>query len=775
MLAALLCAAHFACAQDVPVFRVDARSENLKPTGRTWAYAFSDLQDGIEAAFNAGGGEVWVKAGVYRPSGEQRDSTFELRPGVRLYGGFAGTEEERTARNSKANRTVLSGDVGSIGSDSDNCYHIVTGATDTLLDGFTISRGNANGLNQKGSGGGLLLPEGTRKMIVADCTFERNQAGWQGAAIYGQRVELTVTNCTFFSNAASNGGGLALKGESTVSIMDTVFSSNFAKTRGGAINLENAPHCVLQRCQFLYNTSAAHAGAVSIDVDKDAANGLEIMDCTFTDNKAETTGGALQLHGTFTPQVLNCRFERNSARKGTGGIVIGGGATAVVQACTFEKNRGLEETDISSDDASKVFNSTEELLASTESTEEKPEEAPVRMLDDVYVYNPQNKKTGLRGIVSQKPLTVITLGDLTDTAFIENYRTVEALARDFKQLDVQFFFLYGALAHPENNGYLRPFLLQERMRQVQLAKSLLLTRTPWLYDGMDNQAESALADDGKSNVFIFSSEGGERYRGTLDDGKSLRSALNNLAGAAPTQTDPGKIHSPKIAAKNAGKPELLDRIHFNPKTEPFSALRITPSDSPSPFYVKLRAEGDNKLLETGNGRLYLGFNLDPLYGMQWDNTADRLEYVIWAPSGIAAPSTDQAAEIKGHPYDSEPREFVLNTRQLDLSKPLRLGVRYTVYSPRLDKSVTVSQNYTIQLARDPFGGTAYRRQIPHHDPPRANPARMPPQLRHLDVNNDNKLSRAELSGNLWSKFPDIDTNKDGYLSADEYTQYLMTR
>ena len=191
--------------------------------------------------------------------------------------------------------------------------------------------------------------------------------------------------------------------------------------------------------------------------------------------------------------------------------------------------------------------------------------------------------------------------------------------------------------------------------------------------------------------------------------------------------------------------------------------------------MKLRVEGDAELLKSGNGRLYLGFHLDPLYSMLWDNEADPLEYVIWSPVGIAAPSTDRAPEIKAARVDSEPREFVLNTRQLDLAKALKLRVEYTVYSPLTEKSMTVTQSYTILLEPDPLGGKAYRRQIAHIDPPRKRTAPMPAELRQFDMNDDGRLSRSELSGNLWSRFPEIDTNKEGYLSQDEYTTYLNTR
>ncbi|MFZ4477123.1 MAG: hypothetical protein ACOYPR_18145, partial [Saprospiraceae bacterium] len=90
----------FLCAAILPAqnnrFYVDPTAFGQN-NGQSWYDAFTNLHDALVLAVK--GDEIWVAQGIYRPSSSSdRDAHFELLSGVRLLGGFAGTEMDVTER-----------------------------------------------------------------------------------------------------------------------------------------------------------------------------------------------------------------------------------------------------------------------------------------------------------------------------------------------------------------------------------------------------------------------------------------------------------------------------------------------------------------------------------------------------------------------------------------------------------------------------------------------------------------------------------------------------
>jgi len=197
--------------------------------GSSWAKAYKYLQDGLAVA--SAGHEIWVAQGIYTPDSNsvvpdgtgERDATFQLKSGVAVYGGYAGFDQpDPNVRNIAVYQTILSGDLD--GNDTqgldpcdllndpnrgENSYHVVTGSnTDAtaILNGFTITGGNANGSEPHNHGGGMYNSSGSP--TVANCMFIQNGADGFGGGMANQSSDPNIINCTFSGNSANNGGGM---------------------------------------------------------------------------------------------------------------------------------------------------------------------------------------------------------------------------------------------------------------------------------------------------------------------------------------------------------------------------------------------------------------------------------------------------------------------------------------------------------------------------------------------------------------------------------------
>jgi len=179
--------------------------------GTSWSTAYSTLQAGLDAA-GADSCQVWVKAGNYVPTSvtdttDDRTATFQLVSGVLLYGGFDGTETYRTERDVAQNISLLTGELDDDAVASNNAYHVVIGAEGAVLDGFTITAGNADGSTWPNYAGGGLFNPTSASPTVANCTFSENSATY-GAAIQNYYASPTISGCTFSGNSATYGGAI---------------------------------------------------------------------------------------------------------------------------------------------------------------------------------------------------------------------------------------------------------------------------------------------------------------------------------------------------------------------------------------------------------------------------------------------------------------------------------------------------------------------------------------------------------------------------------------
>ena len=188
--------------------------------GTSWSDATGNLQAALYCAayLTSNGAQIWVAQGTYKPAPYPiyRNLSFVLNTNVSMYGGFTGIENFLDERDWITNETILSGDIDNDGLDAGNSLHVVKGANDAILDGFTISGGYANGTGDDARGGGMLNV--SVSPIVRNCRFTDNFAT-DGTVLYNKSSTMQIINCYFYNN----GGGI-YNSSSNISIVSCTFN-----------------------------------------------------------------------------------------------------------------------------------------------------------------------------------------------------------------------------------------------------------------------------------------------------------------------------------------------------------------------------------------------------------------------------------------------------------------------------------------------------------------------------------------------------------------------
>ncbi len=196
-----------------------------------------------------------IAAGDYSP-GSGVTSTYTLAAGVTIQGGFlTGGSPIPTP---PAHVTTLDG--------MGNSYHVVTADgtnASAVLEGFTITGGNATGTGDadSGFGGGLVADGGTP--TIADCIFTTNTAVSGGAIFIANdgSAPLNITNCTFQNNTATNAAGAMYIVSSSPTLLNCQFLGNSAQL-GGAIEDQDGSSPMMANCLFANNSANQSAGAI---------------------------------------------------------------------------------------------------------------------------------------------------------------------------------------------------------------------------------------------------------------------------------------------------------------------------------------------------------------------------------------------------------------------------------------------------------------------------------------------------------------------------------
>ncbi|MHC4742916.1 MAG: right-handed parallel beta-helix repeat-containing protein [Planctomycetota bacterium] len=299
--------------------------------GSSWQNAFNYLQDALEASLP--GYDIRVAQGIYRPdqgdevSTGDREAAFRFEGPMIVQGGYAGFgQPDPDARNFNRFETILSGDLAQNDAQipdardlldhptrTDNSTHVVVidGDGIPLIEGFTITAGNAGG--SETYGGGLYVHKCDAK--ISDCVLLNNSSEYDGGAMAFNNGRVIFTRCSFINNAAAeNGGAVHLDGCSTCRSMygafiDCLFIGNHAGMDGGAICSKSYTLTTCANSLFVGNTALRNGGALF-----DSGHIGSYLNCTFTGNNRS----AIHIDTYAEVELTNCILWENAYDTNTG-------------------------------------------------------------------------------------------------------------------------------------------------------------------------------------------------------------------------------------------------------------------------------------------------------------------------------------------------------------------------------------------------------------------------------------------------------------------------
>ncbi|MHC4280557.1 MAG: right-handed parallel beta-helix repeat-containing protein [Planctomycetota bacterium] len=224
--------------------------------------------------------------------------------------------------------------------DSNHVVQCVNGEdANTILDGFTITGGNANGASYPDNIGGGMFNYSSSP-TVTNCTFTGNSADLSGGGMFNENgifndgCNPTVTNCTFTGNSADYGGGM-YNWDSNPVLTNCTFTVNSADLDGGGMYNSYFSSPTVTNCTFTENSAVSNGGGMY----NLTSSSPTVTNCTFTENLSGSDGGGM-FNSSSSPTVTNCTFTENLSGSDGGGM-FNSSSSPTVTNCTFTGNSAL--------------------------------------------------------------------------------------------------------------------------------------------------------------------------------------------------------------------------------------------------------------------------------------------------------------------------------------------------------------------------------------------------------------------------------------------------
>ena len=342
--------------------------------------------------------------------------------------------------------------------------------------------------------------------------------------------------------------------------------------------------------------------------------------------------------------------------------------------------------------------------------------------------------------------------------------------RDYRDKDVNFYYVYSNIQHPEINNFVQPYNLQERLLHIAEIRKRSGSQMPWLADSMEHALKTALGA-APNGEYVFDPAGKLIRKRFWSDPDTLRADLAELVGKSDRLTRVEDLQTVfKVESRDVAS-GVVQPVRLPARMMPLQSQPVVPGENSKaqdgsaqqPYYVKLRAEIEQRALRAGSGKLYLGFYLDPLYQVHWNNDSGQVRATIETETMLApedrkldGPEVEVSADI-------DPRQFLIDVSNIKAGQKFRVRFDYVVCDDAESFCLPIVQYFEVSLERDRFGGSRPGVFMPQ----------MFADVKKFDANGDGEITQDELpTGQVSLYIGHLDKNNDKKLDSQEIEDFL---
>ena len=320
--------------------------------------------------------------------------------------------------------------------------------------------------------------------------------------------------------------------------------------------------------------------------------------------------------------------------------------------------------------------------------------------------------------------------------------------------------MYKSLAHPEINNFVAPHTLAERLRHIEEFGKITGSRIPWICDSMDNMVANAFGG-APNGEFVIDPDGLVVRQRFWSNPVTLRQDLIELVGSVEQPTSPEEALSAFRLPRREIASGVVPRLDLPAGLRPLITL---PTDSEFPTYAKLRVEAASELLgDAGQGPLYLGLYLDPIYRVHWNNRAGQIRIQVRAPQSMVLSETVLIGPDVIEDADIDPRQFLVQLDRNGKPEPLQVTVNYTVCDDEETFCHSIEQTYKVEFRTDRELGSRPGTFMPG----------MFARVAELDLDGNGRIEGVEFPEGMASLYlSHLDTNLDQVIDQQEISNFM---